>query len=332
MVDVYGLGPAGSSFIITYAKLHKGAEIYAYDLSIDKTGRPRSICAGGLGWLALNKIVRVLPEVEYALQKSVQTWVKGFEYIGGKRVYIDRSDISLPNLGVVVDRQMFDMELAKIALNYVNADKPTGGTKIYATGFTGAPRLPPGDVEVLLQYWVETKDVSDTLRLAYKKEYTASGYYWEFPEAKKGVVKVGAGMSLEEMRSKGVTLHKVIEKYMALTGTTGKIVGVAGATLPLTKWRRECTYRGDGIYIGTAGCFVNPATGAGIKLAILSGVAMASGNKNLFKECVREVNKFYRVKKVVVHSPQWAVDKVFDTAKAVGKMGLADFVGKLVMG
>jgi hypothetical protein len=331
VVDVYGLGPAGSSFIIAYARKHPDASIYAYDLGLDKLGKTRSICAGGLGVFAVNKMLKYLPEAKHPLYKATKTWVKAFEYIGERKVLIEHSDLNLPYLGVVMDRQVFDMELAKIALKYVNSDKPTGGLRVYATGFSDVPKLPPSDIEVLLQYWIETKDVSDVLRLVYIKKYTNTGYYWEFPEVKNGIVKAGVGMSLEEMRSKGVTLHQVIDKYMKLTGLNGRIVKIMGATLPLTNWRKEYTFRNNGIYIGTAGCLVNPATGAGIKLAILSSVALATDNKKLFNSCVREVNQFYRVKQWVSRTSQKWVDEVFvvlskiasPPAKVIGERVLA---------
>jgi flavin-dependent dehydrogenase len=331
VVDVYGIGPAGSSFIISYANKRPDASIYAYDLGLDKLGRTRSICAGGLGVFAINKILKYLPEAKHPLYKATKTWVKAFEYIGDRRVLIEHSDLNLPYLGVVMDRQEFDMELAKIALKYVNSDKPTGGLKVYATGYTGIPKLPPSDIEVLLQYWVETRDVSDVLRLVYIKKYTNTGYYWEFPEVKNGIVKVGIGMSLEELENKNTMLSHILEKYMQLTGLKGKIVKTAGAVLPLTKWTKDCTFRGNGIYIGTAGCFVNPATGAGIKLAILSSVALATDNKKLFNSCVREVNRFYRIKQWVSRTSQKWVDEVFvmlskiasPPAKVIGERLLA---------
>jgi flavin-dependent dehydrogenase len=332
VVDVYGLGPAGSSFVIAYAKRRPDASIYAYDLSLDKLGKTRSICAGGLGIFAINKILKYLPEAKYPLYKATKTWVKALEYIGDRRVLIEHSDLGLPYLGVVLDRQEFDMELAKMALKHVNSDKPTGGSRVYATGFTGAPKLPPGDVEILLQYWVETRDVSDVLRLVYIKRYTSTGYYWEFPEAKTGIVKAGVGMSLEEMRRRGVTLHQVIDKYMRLTGLNGKVVKIMGATLPLTKWRREYTFRDNGIYIGTAGCLVNPATGAGIKLAILSGVALATGDEKLFKGCVREVNLFYRLKQWVSKTPQAHIDTLFAVLSKIAKCPLSRVVLQTLIG
>jgi len=307
MPNVYGLGPAGSSYIISL----DDKNIYAYDRYVEKYGRPRSICAGGLGLPAIKEMIKYVPVVSNAINHSVKTYVDSVEYIGRDiKVFIEGKHLGLaPYAGVVVDRTEFDYYLFKEAMKKVDSSKPINDVNIYAIGFEGLLNINKKDLESLTQIWVETKDVDTTIRLVYIKNWLETGYYWEFPEYKNGIVKIGVGASLKELEKKNITITQLLQKFVEYRGVKGKIIKKAGSMLPLTKFKKEYMFRREGIYIGTAGGLVNPATGAGIRYAVLSGYAVAKNDYNLLNKLIKEVNRFYIVKKIVEMSSQKMIDK-----------------------
>ena len=328
MWNVYGLGPAGSSFILALKQ-----PVYAYDPLWVKYGRLRSACAGGLGFYAIDKIVKYLPEASEAINKATATVFKEFEYVGVNcKVLITADDLRLKYLGVIMDREVFDKELADMANKYVEdlitSKTLKDGKVVIATGFTDMPEVSDSDKEVLLQYWVETEDVTPVVRISFIKDYLKSGYYWEFPEVKNGLVKVGIGVSCKELMERRVNTDYILRKFMSRFNVKGKVIKASSALLPLAKWRETHMFRDGKIHIGTAGGFVNPATGAGIMYAILSGVAVARNDFGLIKELAKEINRFYRVKQLITLAPQRVVDKaICSLVENMDKLDLKNLYG-----
>jgi len=311
MYNVYGLGPAGSTFITS---LRKG--VYAHDLMWEKHGRLRSCCAGGMGFWAIEEIKKSLDfhtwtTIHNVICTALQTVVERIEYVGvHTRVEVSAEDLGVPYLGVVVDRARFDEELAKLASKYVEYKSHIANFKtVVATGFSGMPKIPRRDVEVTYQQWIEAKDLQEHITLSIVKDYSESGYFWVFPEVKNGVLKVGVGESLEVLEKRGVSIRQVLEKFKKMLKVDGRVVRECGALLPLSKWRKEYMYRDGKVYIGTAGGFVNPLTGAGIKHAIMSAYAYATGNERIVRSLAREINRSYVLKKLVVGLPQERLDR-----------------------
>jgi flavin-dependent dehydrogenase len=309
---VLGLGPAGSTYVLS----RRDASVCAHDLYLAKHGRTRSCCAGGLGFAAVDELRETLPGrvwgvVEGCMYRCVQTHVSSFRYVGEEvSVAIDRHDLGLWTLGLVLDRQCFDMCLANESLRWavlVREVKPMGRV-VYATGFSNPPPVPRRDMEATIQQWVEVREVRDEIIISIIKRYSKVGYFWVFPEVRSGLIKVGVGESLDNLLKRGVSIRQVLEKFKERFGIEGKVVRECGATLPLGKFRRKYVERGGALHIGTAGGFINPLTGAGIKLAILSGHALATGRMDIVSRMEKEINRSYMIKRLLEVLPQRSID------------------------
>lgn len=313
---ILGLGPAGSTYILT----SRNPLIRVYDLYIDRFGRTRSCCAGGLGFAAIDEMRETLPErvwkvVDDCITRCTATHVSTFTYVGENvKASVDRSMLDLRSLGVVMDRQCFDMCLANEALRWAVFEKEVkpGDEVVYATGYSHLPPVPKKDLEAVIQQWIEVKDISDEITISIIKRYSKVGYFWVFPEIRNGLVKVGVGESLVNLQRKEVTIKQVLEKYKERFGIEGKVVRECGAVLPLGKWKAKYMRRNGSLYIGTAGGFINPLTGGGIKLAILSGYAVATGDVGLIDRMKREINRSYAIKKLLAILPQRRIDSAIE--------------------
>jgi flavin-dependent dehydrogenase len=313
---VLGLGPAGSTYILS---AERGTTIYAYDLYLARHGRTRSCCAGGLGFAAIDELREALPGrvwgvVERCMYRCVETYVSSFRYAGEEvSVAIDRHDLGLGTLGLVLDRQCFDMCLAGEALRRVVFEEVKPEDRVvYATGYSHPPPVPRRDLEVVVQQWLDVAHTSDEIVLSILKRYSRVGYFWVFPEMRSGLLKVGVGESLDNLLRRRVTIRQVLEKFKERLSIEGKVVRECGAVLPLGRWREKYMGRGGDIYIGTAGGFINPLTGAGIKLAILSGYAVAVGDVELIKRMKREINRSYAIKGLLRLLPQRRIDSAME--------------------
>ena len=309
-VLVKGLGPAGTSFIITYKN-----NVDAFE--IRKT--PRSICAGGLGLWAVKEIESYGKEFKDAIYHTTKTYVREFEVLGKEySIRINSKDFGLDNFGVVVNRKEFDIYLYTKAEEYFKRVDKINSNYDYivdATGFNGMPSLDSDDVEVLLQYYVEGES-SECLTLTLWKDYVNTGYLWEFPEAKYNIVKVGLGASMKEIKSKRIDLEKVLDKYLEKRGIKGRIVYREGALLPLAKPKKEYIVNNNVFKVGTSATLVDPLTGAGIKYAIRSGVMLARSNFDsqlylkLLKPTLKELSRNYWLKKLFLRVSQRYIDKL----------------------
>jgi len=324
-VLVKGLGPAGTSFILTYRK-----NVDAYD--IRRT--PRSICAGGLGLWAVKEISSYGCEFNDAIYYSTKTLVRSFEVLGRDySIRINAKDFGVDNFGVVVSRKEFDMFLFKSAERYFNrvdTIKDNYDVIVDATGFNGMPKLNNDDVEVLLQYHVET-DTTDTLTLTFWKDMINTGYLWEFPEVKSNILKVGLGVSMKELRERCLDLDLVLTKYMEKRGIKGRIVHKEGALLPLTKPKKEYVYNHNVIKVGTSATLVDSLTGAGIKYAIRSGVMLGRSDLNLklylelLKPTFKELNRNYMLKKLFIRVSQKFIDKLLrNISKTINTIDMSE--------
>jgi len=313
---VLGLGPAGSTYVLT----SRSPTIRVYDLYLAKYGRTRSCCAGGLGFAALEELGSTLPQplwetVKNCIHRCTETDVSVFTYVGeGLRVSVDKHDLGLRSLGVVMDRYCFDTCLASEALRWAAFVKEpkVEGRVVYATGYSDPPPVPRKDLEVVIQQWINAERTSDEITISIVKRYSRVGYFWIFPEIRSGVLKVGVGESLDNLLKRGVTVREVLEKYKERLKVRGKVVRECGAVLPLGKWREKYMRRGGNIYIGTAGGFINPLTGAGIKMAILSGYALATGRMDVVERMKKEINRSYMLKQWLRILPQRKIDSAVE--------------------
>lgn len=328
-VLVLGLGPAGSSFILSSPG---DLEIDAYEA----LGYPRSSCAGGLGLWALKELNRYGSVFTEAYNHANRTNVESFEFFleDGKHrkyIYIHKRDLGFDRLGIVMDRKAFDRYLFNKAVERANILKRLEPDQIKkydvvvdARGMSSLPPISEDDIEILLQYHIETNDVEPNLVVYFKKDLVRTGYFWEFPEVKSGINKVGFGLSISEYKEKGLQMRDYLEKYMTMRGIKGRIVRSDGGRLPLAKPKPEYLIKfenGKWIYkVGTAGGLVDPVSGAGIRYAIRSGVALARtlnvrGYIDALSSTMSSFARRYYLKNMITSSRRidtWLAEKIID--------------------
>ncbi|MEM0232600.1 MAG: NAD(P)/FAD-dependent oxidoreductase [Candidatus Nezhaarchaeales archaeon] len=129
-------------------------------------------------------------------------------------------------------------------------------------------RIPLHNVYKCLEYWIEHHATNDLY--IFFKDYCPGGYIWVFPSSFG--VKVGAGIPATHQ----VELREIVERFLSEHSEfDGRILHKMAGCLPTAEPLEEVVYSGRIALIGDAGRMVNPATGAGIHLALESGKAVA---------------------------------------------------------
>lgn len=304
-IKILGNGPSATTLVLSaYRKA---------DVSLASPFEPKSVCAGGIGYWALKDIERVVDRavVEY-IYRSVKTYVDFIEFFfhvtpSEFNTYsVSKGDLKLPFLGIVIDRVEFDRNLLNKALNYVT-DVKSFDMVVDARGYVSQVHIPKKDLFVAGQYWIETKDVDNGIRIRFWK--IPKGYFWEFPEEDNGILKLGVAVSLEDIEVFGHP-KKLLDEYIDVFKINGRIVKQGYKLLPLTKPSKSVLV-GKEIRVGTAGLLVDPLTGAGIKYALISSSILSKclGNSNIEKCYTKKLGSTLRKLQVHYVMREWAERK-----------------------
>lgn len=325
-IAVVGNGPAASTFtLMTYRKA---------DIALVSPFKPTTVCAGGIGYWALRDIEKNVNSVVKAiLYKTVKTDVKLAEaYVNFTRdeytyYSISNRDLKLPTLGVVIDRVEFDLALLNEATNHVIEASDNFNLVVDARGYVSQINVPKKDLFVTGQYWIETKDVGDWIRIRFWKIPT--GYFWEFPEEKNGVLKVGVGVSLRDVEKYG-NPKRLLDEYVNVFNVRGKVIKQGYKVLPLAKPLKKHLV-GKEVRIGTAGLLVDPLTGAGIRYAIVSACVLSECiGSNDYATCyagrmakyIRKLRVHYTTREWIERKGLWGYDRFARRVRRLVDLGV----------
>ena len=286
-IAVLGAGPAGSTFAYWVKKLHPSWEVDLYEMRKS----PKSVCAGALGFHAINKIRKIIPGkiIRHAQESDIFSVKMVLE---GKKKYsatINSYDYNLP-AGIVVNRVQFDLLLLDLATDYdVNYFPETPATPINgktvlvgkpgerremkydlvvdARGSEGYHELWDSKIHVLEQYFVGENIDPSMIYIFFNFDVIKLGYLWIIPG--HGYDKIGYGEIVSEY-SKNSEKYR---EYVMSKIENREIEFKEGATLPL---EGKVKLVDKGVFkIGTSAGLVNPFTGAGIYYAIESAYNLA---------------------------------------------------------
>ncbi len=296
-VVVVGAGPAGT-ITAKYAAI-SGAKVLVIEKR-QEIGSPVRCGEGIAGrWLSGVGI------------KESESWlvhrVKGAKIVSpdGSILYIDEK-IAGKEVGMVIERDVFDKELAKDAAR-AGADvmvktTATGLLKendkilgvcanhlgeefeikanivVGADGFESQvgrwagidTSLKPKDISTCLQYrMVDIQPDPDYCEFILE-DISKGGYFWIFPKG-DDEANVGVGMQLNKIKDKGAVkayLDDFISRHPEYS--EGKIIEIVAGAVPVSAPIERTV--GDGILlVGDAARQVNPMTGGGIANACIAG-------------------------------------------------------------
>jgi len=292
---VVGLGPGGST-AARFAAMG-GAKVIAIDKRAE-IGTPIQ-CAEGVSKSIFDKL-----ELEPA-QRWLRREVSGIRLIApnGKIVDLDSQSMAKVAYGYVLDRKVFDKDLAELAAK--------AGAEIYLkTRFVSGERLENGSVraharnfgedvtidakiiiaadgvasrvgpffgirtfvplkymESCVQYeMTNIKDIKG-LEMYFGKDVAPGGYVWIFPKSDDSAnVGIGIIPALTEHNAK-YYLDKFLEDPR-LEGA--RFVELNAGGVPVSRPLKK-TYSDNILIVGDAGRIVNPITGGGISTAAATG-------------------------------------------------------------
>ena len=286
---VVGGGPAGSVAAKTAAE--KGVKTLLIEKDRD-FGIPVR-CAEGVGLEFLDIFI-----------EPNQKWMDNlFERL---RLYAPNGKMLHVNFGekgVVVNRKLFDFELALLASRYgahvrnrccaTSMTRENGGMKLtfehYGKEYTvraplviGADgvesrvgrwaglrtNIPPKDVESSFQYILHHENIdSEYFDFFVGHEIAPKGYIWVFPKGENiANVGIGAAAHLTKARSAKEYLDDFIAKRFPGASQLGSVAGA----VPSAKTHKSII--GDNVMLaGDAGAQVNPMTGGGIMSSMWAG-------------------------------------------------------------
>ncbi len=292
-VIVIGAGPAGS------VAAHEAAVAGASVLLLEKHKRPGIplCCAEAVSGPSIGKYLSI-----------PQNWIS--TRVGRvKLVAPDGSAgvIKHPDAGYVLDRKIFDYELARRAVSagceleceaigtglagedgkYHSIDvlKPDGsGVKVEADIFIAADGveskiareagidnlIESKDIESLLQYRVEGINVEpDMVEFHIGNKIAPHGYIWVFPKsATSANVGLGIAATLEKGSNTSVRLDRFLEgRFGGSYKITEKYCGMVPRYQGVDKFRA-----GNLLVVGDAARAVDSLSGAGIVNAVMSGI------------------------------------------------------------
>ncbi|MEM2372988.1 MAG: NAD(P)/FAD-dependent oxidoreductase [Thermoproteota archaeon] len=181
-------------------------------------------------------------------------------------------------------------------------------------------KIPLSDVYKCLEYWIEHHTTNDLY--LFFKEYCPKGYIWVFPSSFG--IKIGVGIPATYR----LDIKEIIERFLSEHPEfDGKILRKIVGCVPTAKPLDEVVYNSRIALIGDAGRMVNPATGAGIHLALESGKAVAesivmtnnleSFEKYYKKRILPYLKVWYKVKKMLFKLSREELGMV---AEAIGSL------------
>lgn len=323
-VLVVGLGPGGST-AARYAAL------------------------GGASVIAIDKRAEIGVPIQCAEGVSQSTFeTMGFDYnprwVAHKVAYVklvspgnlvvdlDDERVAKLKFGYVLDRKVFDKDLAMMAAQqgvdvrlktrFVRGERLEGGmVRAYATHygeelvidakmiiaadgvasrtaqfFDIRTTVPLKHMESCVQYEMTGMELDGSIEFYFGKEVAPGGYVWIFPKG-NNVANVGIGVipSIAEHSPR-----YYLDKFVASERMKGaKFVEINAGGVPVCRPLKE-TYADNILCVGDAARVVNPLTGGGISTALKSGryagqvAAEAISSENTGKEYLSRYHKLWK--------------------------------------
>lgn len=293
---VVGAGPAGST-TAKYASLG-GAKVLLIEKR-QEIGSPIR-CAEGLPKISLEEI-GIKPNKRWIVNE-----LKGGKLVSPNGITISITEKRAPETGYVIDRTIFDQELAKeaaitgadimvktTAIGLLKENGKIRGIlarhmgkeiKIYADIVVGADgfeskvggwagidtRLKPSDINVCYEYHMVGVDCDPDFNYFYFGSQAPGGYIWVFSKG-RDEANIGIGVQLSEIKEKG-TPKKLLDEFISRHKEYAKgqpikeIAGAVSTSLPI-----EESVADNVILVGDAARQIDPLTGGGITNAIIAG-------------------------------------------------------------
>ncbi len=338
---IIGAGPAGSSAAFTAAKL--GVSVLLLEEHA-KVGEPLA-CAEGLARSTIKEYLDIKPEwVAHDLHGAIVRGPTGEEF-----------RIDYPNVGWVLNREVFDPALADIATSHgavlktsaraigisdnevkvLEAGAPTNYRFKFLIGADGIAsnvgrwlgidtRLSLHEIEVCAEYLMEDIPVQPHhTSLIYGEDYAPGGYAWIFPKSKTSA-NVGLGIS-PTLTKKSAKFF--LDRWSKKEFGQGRIVKRIFGGVPVKILKR---FSGENFFlVGDAARFTDPFNGAGIANGIKSGVIAGrnavlrlKGKKDFFlqeikKEILDEIKFHYRVRQVYLKLKDKDFKEIFKVGKRI---------------
>lgn len=291
-IIVVGGGPAGSMAAYEAAKLGASVLLLEKDRQIGTPVR----CAEAVGKDGIEKLLE--SEIDH---RWVMATIKKFQFVAPDETVIYPQ---VPMTGYVLDRKLFDYDLARRAANagcqiltgaYVNGiihqgNKIAGVSCRYRSqthqikckivvGADGVESriarwagldttVPLKDMETCSQMTLANLDIrNDTCIFYFSQKKFPGGYAWLFPKG-DGTANVGLGISGDHARkgSADERLKLFVEEKFPFSSVLNKIVGGVPCARRLPK------ISADGIMlVGDAALQANPISGGGIATGMTAG-------------------------------------------------------------
>lgn len=338
-IIVVGAGPAGSSAAMTAAK--EGVSVLLLE-EHQQIGLPLQ-CAEGLSRSTIKGYLEINPEL-------VSTNLNGSIIRGPTK---EEFKIEYPEVGWILNRKIFDAEIAKMALEkgavlktnakamgiednnvVVNED---GEIKKYQYKFLiGADgissnvsrwmgidtRLGLDEIEVCAEYLIENIKIdSNYTYLIFDKNIAPGGYAWIFPKSKTSA-NVGLGISpIKTKRKAKGYLDEWVKQEFPEGVIKERIFGGVPAKI-LKKFSGKNFF-----LVGDAGRFTDPLSGAGIANGIKSGIIAGrnavlrlKGKKDFFEmeieeEILKEIRFHKKVRDIYLKLDERDYIKIFELGK-----------------
>jgi len=338
-IIIVGAGPAGSSAALTAAK--EGSSVLLLE-EHPRIGIPLQ-CAEGLSRSTIKDYLDIKPEWTAAsLQGTIVRGPTNEEF-----------KIEYPNVGWVLNRKIFDQELASLAVKEgallkTNAKvikiedktvlvKENGLTKKYNANFLiGADgissnvgfwlgidtRLGLNEIEVCAEYLIENIKIEPNYTyLVFDNNIAPGGYAWIFPKSKDSA-NIGLGISPLKAEKKA---KEYLDEWVRRDFSNGIIKEKIFGGVPAKILKK---FSGKNFFlIGDAARFTDPLSGAGIANGIKSGmiagrnaVLRLKGKKDYFeKEIEEEISseiKFHKkVRDIYLRLNEDDYKKIFEIGK-----------------
>ncbi len=295
-VLVVGMGPGGSTAARFAAK--SGATVIAIDKRAE-IGTPVQ-CAE-----AVSEGIMAHLELEAPNPRWITWKVAYIKLISPSGRVVDLNDerVSKLKYGYVLDRKVFDKDLANMAAaegvdvrlktRFVSGERLEGGlvraharhfgqditidAKIIIAADGVASRVgtyfgvrtvvPLKHMESCVQYEMANVDHDGSIEFYFGKDVAPGGYVWVFPKGER-VANVGIGI-IPSMTDKNAKYY--LDKFIESPRMAGaRAVEINAGGVPVCRPLKE-TYADNILLVGDAARVVNPLTGGGIATAIESG-------------------------------------------------------------
>lgn len=305
-VIIVGAGPAGSLAARTAAE--NGLEVLLIEKR-QEIGDPVR-CAEGIGKAELKKFVQPDP-------KWISADLKMSRIFSPDGTMIELSEkMSGNEVGYVLERKIFDRELAKMAAKAgAEVQVKTQATGLilengYVCGIKGKLRgddfearakvvvgadgvesrvgrwaginttLKPKDIETCAQFLMTNIDILPHSADFYLgSKYAPGGYTWVFP---KGDHEANVGMGMLASHYKGTHPIEYLKKFVEWKFPEGKILETMVGAVPVSGMLPKLSAAGI-VLVGDAGHVSDPITGGGIHNAMASGRIAG----NVLAKCIK---------------------------------------------